>query len=96
MDCTTCKEKQQNATVSRYAFETMVASYDSIVKRLWIVIIILIMVIAGFIIYESQFTDEVWTYEATTDGGGDAIANGDGNVRIIYGDGESDASETNP
>ena len=102
MDCTTCKEirKQQEATISRYAFESTLVSFERTIKRLWIVVIILILLLAGtnaaWIYYESQFVDESWTYEANTDNGGNAIANGDGEVRIIYGDGESDTSDTNP
>lgn len=97
MDCNTCKElrKQQEATISRYAFESTMSSFERTIKRLWIAIILLIAILAAsngaWIWYESQFTDETWTYEANTDDGGNAIANGDGNVRIIYGDGESNS-----
>lgn len=102
MDCNTCKDirKQAEATISRYAFETTVTSFERTVKRLWIALIIVILLLAcsnaAWIYYESQFIEESWTYQATTDGGGDAIANGDGEVRIVYGDSESDAYAENP
>ena len=47
----------------------------------------------GWIIYESQFEDVVTeTYSAETDGGGTAIANGDGSVSL---NGESDLYKDN-
>lgn len=100
MDCKTCKEirKQAEATISRYAFEATLVSFEKTIKRLWIVIIILILLLAGsnaaWIYYESQFADESWTYEATADNGSNAIANGDGEVYFYGGSRESDASET--
>lgn len=69
--------------------------YAKINKRLWITVIICILIIAGMFIYEAQFVDEVWTSEATTDGGGTAVANMDGEV-YYYGEGESNSPQTNP
>ena len=78
MDCKTCKEirKQQEATISRYAFEATLVSFDKTIKRLWIAIIILILLLAGtnaaWIYYESQW-EVVETYqevEQEADGNG--------------------------
>lgn len=102
MDCTTCKEirKQQEATISRYAFESAMTAFERTIKRLWIALIIVILLLActnaAWIYYESQFAEDKWVYEANTDGGGNAVANGDGDVRIIYGDGESDTYAETP
>lgn len=78
MDCKTCKEirRQAESTVSRYAFEATLVSFEATVKRLWIVIIILILLLAGsnaaWIYYESQW-EVVETYqevEQEADGNG--------------------------
>ena len=56
------------------------------IRRLWITIILLIALLVGsntaWLIYEAQFEEVTTTetYEATTDGGGTAIANGSGEV----------------
>ena len=100
MDCNTCKEKKKTAEPVPYiVHESAMARQERNNKRLWIVVIILIAALiltnAAWIYYESQFTDESWTYEATTDDGGNAIANGDGEVNY-YGEGESNTPEKNP
>ena len=78
MDCNTCKEirKQAEATISRYAYESTIVTFESTVKRLWIVILILILLLAGsnaaWIYYESQW-EVVETYqevEQEADGNG--------------------------
>lgn len=71
-----------------FAHEGMMARMERTVKRLWILCIILIILLAGtngaWIYYDNQFMDEVTTTEVTQDvdsgEGGDAIIN-DG-VRI--------------
>ena len=71
------------------------------IKRLWIVIILLIVLLVGtnamWIYRERQFTTEVTeTYTSEADGGGLAIVNRDGSV-VTYG--ESDLypqDETSP
>lgn len=61
---------------------------ERIVKRLWVVVILLIVLLVGsnamWVVYESQFSKEVTTetYTAETDGGGTAIANGSGEVNV--------------
>lgn len=66
--------------------------------RLWAIIIILIVALlgtnAGWLVYESQFTDEVVTIEqeGQTDDGGNNIFNGTGEMTIY---GESEANNNN-
>lgn len=63
--------------------------------RLWVIIIVLIVALigtnAGWLYYESQFTDEVVTIEqeGQTDDGGNNIFNGTGEM-TIYGESEAD------
>ena len=65
------------------------------IRRLWVIIILLIVLLFGsnaaWIYYESQFTDESWSYEATADNGSNAIANGEGEVYFYGGESESSA-----
>lgn len=99
MNCETCKERnKQVAKVNKeqYAIDIVAAMARSTIKKLWVVIIILIILLAAsnaaWIYYESQFTDESWTYEASADNGSNAIANGDGEVYFNYG--SKSASDT--
>jgi len=83
-------EKQEQ----QYYVDVITASLERTIKRLWIVIIILIALLAAtngaWLYYESQFTDVVEeTYTAETDAGGTAIVNRDGDVRF----GESDVHQ---
>ena len=80
----------------QYYVDVITASMERTVKRLWIVIIILISLLAvtngAWLYYESQFADVVEeTYTAETDTGGTAIVNRDGDVRF----GESDVHPDN-
>lgn len=79
--------------------ESSLARMERINRRLWIALILVICLFvatnAGWIWYESQFVEESWTYEATTDNGGTAIANGDGEV-YYNGEGESYPEDQNP
>lgn len=65
------------------------------VRWLCSVIIVLVLALVGVFIYEAQYVDEVCTSEATTDGGGTAVANMDGEV-YYYGESESDAQNQSP
>lgn len=82
-----CKSTAEN--VPYIVHESAMARDERIIKRLWIVIILLILLLVGsncaWLYYESQFeTVETITetYEAIADNGGNAIANGDGSVII--------------
>lgn len=78
----------------KYQIDVVASMAERVIKRLWVLIILLVVLLFGsnaaWIAYEAQFTDEVWTFEATADGDSNAIANGNGEV--YYG-GES---ESNP
>lgn len=81
MDCNTCKEKQKHAEPVTYlAFESMKATLERTIRRLWILAIILIILLFGtnaaWIYYESQWEVYETTIEAeqSTDGGGSNYA----------------------
>ena len=63
--------------------EADMARLERTIKRLWILLILVIVLLVGsncaWIYYESQFTDEITTVEAVTDRG-NAIANASGEV----------------
>lgn len=65
------------------------------IKRLWVIIIILVLLLAGsnaaWIYYESQFVEEEWTFDAYSDGDSNAIANGDGEVYFYGGESQGNA-----
>ena len=88
-DCNACKEKHKAAEPVPYiVHESDMARQERAIKRLWIALILVIVLLVGsncvWFYYNSQFetvsesTEE--SYEATVDGGGVAIANGDGEV----------------
>lgn len=76
--------------ISYVAFESVCARFERTIKRLWITVIILTMLLVGtncaWLWYNSQFdtvsseTTETYTSDATD--GGVAIANGDGEVNV--------------
>ena len=90
MDCKECKEKKADP-VSFVAFESMKATMERTVRRLWILALVLVMLLFGtnaaWIYYESQWEVFETTVEAeqTTDGGGDNYAVGGD----LYGKAES-------
>jgi preprotein translocase subunit SecY len=79
--------------IPQSAHELDMAREERHSKRLWIVIIILIVCLVGsnvaWIIYESQFQDVVITQEGDTDSGGSNYFNGTGEMSI-YGEGKTD------
>lgn len=92
MDCNNCKEKQKHAEPVTYlAFESMKATLERTIRRLWILAIILIVLLFGtnaaWIYYESQWEVYETTVEAEqiTDGGGSNYAVGGD----IYGEAKS-------
>lgn len=73
--------------VSFVAFESVCSRFERTIKRLWILVIILTVLLVGtncaWLWYESQFQYVETTtesYEADATDGGTAIANGDGVV----------------
>ena len=93
MDCDACKKQraEESGAVPRWTHEADMARMERTVKKLWVLLIITLALLfgtnAGWIYYESQWEEVTTTetYEARTDGGGTAIANGSGEV--IYGAG---------
>ena len=74
--------REEQAMIPYYAHEGEMSRMERANKRLWIIIIILIVALlgtnAGWIIYESQFQDIVTTVEQEVDTGryGDRERNG--------------------
>lgn len=72
-------------SIPYFVHEGMMSKMERTIKRLWILCIVLIVLLAStngaWVLYESQFIDEVTvTQDVDSDDGGDAIIN-DG-VRI--------------
>lgn len=85
--------REEPAIIPYYAHEGEMSRMERANKRLWIIIIILIVSLlgtnAGWIIYESQFQDIVTTVEQEVDTGeGMAIVSGTGDA--IYGENQAD------
>lgn len=76
------------AMIPYYAHEGEMARAERMNKRLWIVILVLIICLvgtnAGWIVYESQFTDEVVTVEQDSETGTNNFVGHDG--EISYGE----------
>lgn len=88
-DCKTCKESRQVIPAMVHDADMERQQQDK--RRLWVIIIILIVALlatnGGWIYYESQFEDVSETtttesYEASSEGDGVAVVNGDGEVHI--------------
>lgn len=87
--------EKMDKTIPYFAHEGIVARMERANRRLWILCIVLILLLAGtngaWVYYESQFTDETLTVTQDVDSGdGDAIVN-DG----VHINGESSA-DSNP
>lgn len=101
-DCKSCKtERKQVADVPYIVHESDMARLERTIKRLWILLLVVIVLLVGsnigWMVYENQFEEVTTTesYEATTDDGGTAIANGSGEVRY-YGAGEVHENDNDP
>lgn len=73
--------------ISFVAFESVCSRFERTIKRLWILVIILTVLLVGtncaWLYYESQFQyveTSTESYEADATDGGVAIANGEGVV----------------
>lgn len=81
-------DKAVPGPVPYIAYEAAMARLERIIKRLWIIIIILIVLLAGtnaaWIYYEAQWEEvtTVESYQAEADNGGNAVINGNGEVTI--------------
>jgi len=80
--------ENNTATIPYFAHEGEMARFERTNKRLWVIVIILIIALVGsnvgWLIYESQFETESITesYNAEADGNSNAILNGSGEVII--------------
>ena len=80
-NCESCK-KSQNApeSVSYIVHESSMARMERQVKRLWITVLVLIVMLVAtngaWILYESKFSDIETTIEAEQDGSGVNIVSG--------------------
>lgn len=72
--------------VSYIVFESTIARFDRVIKRLWVIILILVFLLLGtnlaWLYYESQFEEVTETTEQTVtqdtkDGGGNSFIGGD-------------------
>lgn len=88
-DCKSCKEKRIQLTAEehlRYAHDRESAFAERTVKRLWILLILMAVLLVGtnayWIYNESQYEDVVTTTTVESDAsdGGNAIANVGGDV----------------
>ena len=99
MDCDHCAKATAPEPVPYVVHESDMARLERTSRRLWILLLVMLVLLVGtngaWIYYESQFVDESWTFEANTDNGGTAIANGDGEVNY-YGESKSDQENPNP
>lgn len=98
--------EKEMAQIPFYAHEGEVTRLERINKRLWIAVLIVFAAFVlsnlAWIICENQFQDIVATetYTADADGGGNAVANGKGDVTIngysgLHSDGEGASPEGN-
>lgn len=93
MDCGVDRQVQ----VPYIVHESAMARQERTVKRLWIVVILLIVLLVGsnigWIAYESQFEDVVTIQEVEqdTDGGNNSFVGGD-----YYGTSKSTDNDENP
>lgn len=98
-DCKTCKEHRQNVEPVPYiVHESAMARQERTIKRLWVLVILSIFVVAvlaGYIIWEKKVYDVTVTetYTSESDDGGVAIVNRDGEVNYGESDLHSDADE---
>lgn len=95
-DCSSCKANHKEPeSVPYLVYESAMARNERKEKRMWFTILLLILLFAGTAfgwMYErSQFEAVKTTYEASTDNGGLAIANGSGDVNY-NGESQSDSN----
>lgn len=102
--------EQEAVTIPFFVHEASVSRMERVNKRLWIALLIIYVALigtnAGWIVYESQYQDEVYTYRLEQDsgeGGENTYTNnrivigGDINGETGYnGDGETPGSEIQP
>lgn len=66
--------------VDRYVHEGMMAMMERANRRLWIALIVVICLFAGYVVYNAQFQDVVITQDSYADGDGSNYLNGTGEL----------------
>lgn len=90
---------EQKNSVPYIVHESSMARLERIIKRLWITVLVLILLLAAsngaWIWHESQYIDEVTTVEQSVDTSeGDAFVAGIGDIN--YGESPAESNEENP
>ena len=101
--CNSCGTEKQNVNVPYVVHESAMARSERNSKRMWIVILVLILALIGtnlaWIIYENSFEEVVTTTEEYYDVEQDADGDGDNNSIInggvINGEAENNVQEEN-
>ena len=87
----------EEKTIPYIVHESEVARLERVIKRLWILCIVIFVALigtnAGWIYYENQFEDTVVTQDIDT-GTGSAVVSGTGDIK--YGTGQTDGESPNP
>lgn len=92
------EQEDKNISIPYIVHEGVMARFERVIKRLWIVIILLIFLLvgtnAGWLWYEAQF-EEVTTVTQDTswDGEGNVVLNGTGEVTYNERSSETDGNE---
>lgn len=99
-NCESCS-KRPPEPVPYIVHEADMARQERTIKRLWILLLVLIALLAGsnaaWIYYESQFVEETTTVEQDIEtGDGDAFVAGVGDVNYGQDKAESDQENQNP
>lgn len=91
--------QKMNEDIPYIAHEAAQARLERVIKRMWVIIVLLIVLLVGsnslWIYYESQWEVTETTVESTVERGV-AIANGDGSVNYYGSESKSDSTKTNP
>ena len=86
--CNGCGNMDLQAKIPYVAHESAMSRADRQNKRLWILIILLVVLLVAsncaWLWYESQFetVSEIEEYDASADDDGNAVINGDGSVEV--------------
>ena len=90
---------QEAATIPFFVHEASVSRMERVNKRLWIALLVIFIALigtnAGWIIYESQFQDEIYSYELSQDSGEGGENTYTNNRIVIGGDFNSEANGKN-
>ena len=97
MDCSTCREKRADP-VPYIVHEGMMAQHERTIKRLWILVILLVLLLvgtnAGWIYYESQWEVVETTITQENERGINSYIGNDGDIH--YGETDYFDTEENP